>query len=216
VSDDKPAEAPPSPPELGRSFPLREHNLPFISDLRVGEEVFSARFAGDADSSRCSAFCCRAGVLVDIAHRDRILAESALVREYMEPTQERDPAKWFFAEDEEDVDFPSGRAINTTLVDGTCVFLDSQRRCSLQRAEERSPGLKPFYCRAFPVVIAAHRLTLNCDHCPDDTQCCGIVAEVAGNRTALDVFRFEFTHTIGADGMRELERLERETQPRND
>ena len=209
MSDDKPTDA----PELGRSFPLDQHDLAYIADLRVGEEVFTARFAGDADSSRCSAYCCRAGVLVDIAHRDRILAESELVREYMEPTQERDPSKWFMAEDEEDVDFPSQRAINTTLVDGTCVFLDSQRRCSLQRAEERSPGLKPFYCRAFPVVIAAHRLTLNCDHCPGDTQCCGIVPE--GNRTALDVFRFEFTHVLGADGMRELERIERETQPRD-
>lgn len=193
-------------PLTARSFPLRQHHLPYISDLQVNEDVFTARFAADADSSRCSAHCCRAGVLVDIAHRDRILSEAALVHEYMEPTQEHDPAKWFVAEDEEDVDFPSKRAINTTLVGGTCVFLDSQRRCVLQRAEERSPGLKPFYCRAFPIVIVEGRLTLNCDHCPDDTQCCGIVAQ--GERTALDVFRFELTHVLGAEGMRELERIQ--------
>ena len=203
---DQPTEA----PVAGRTFPLHEHHLPYITDLRVGEEVFAARFDRDADSSRCSAHCCRAGVLVDIAHRDRILAEASLVREYMEPSQERDPAKWFNAQDEEDVDFPSRRAINTTLVGGTCVFLDSQRRCVLQRAEERSPGLKPFYCRAFPIVIVEGRLTLNCDHCPDETQCCGIVA--GGERTALDVFRFELTHTLGADGVRELERVESESR----
>ena len=209
MSDDKLTEA----PAAGRSFPLRRHHLSYISDLRVGEEVFTARFATEADSSHCSAYCCRAGVLVDIAHRDRILAEAALVREYMEPSQERDPSKWFNAEDEEDIDFPSRRAINTTLVGGTCVFLDSQRRCVLQRAEERSPGLKPFYCRAFPIVIVEGRLTLNCDHCPDETQCCGIVAH--GDRTALDVFRFELTHVLGADGVRELEQVETDTQ-RND
>lgn len=206
MSDDKLTDA----PAAARTFPLRRHHLPYIADLQVGEEVFSARFAADADSSRCSAYCCRAGVLVDIAHRDRILAEAALVHEYMEPSQEHDPAKWFFAEDEEDVDFPSQRAINTTLVGGTCVFLDSQKRCVLQRAEERSPGLKPFYCRAFPIVIAAHRLTLNCDHCPDDTQCCGIVD--SGERTALDVFGFELTHVLGADGVRELEQIQEASQ----
>jgi Fe-S-cluster containining protein len=193
---------------MPRSFPLHGHHLPYISDLQVDEEMFTARFASDADSSRCSAHCCRAGVLVDIAHRDRILSEAALVHEYMEPSQEHDPAKWFVAEDEEDVDFPSKRAINTTLVGGTCVFLDSRRRCVLQRAEEKSPGLKPFYCRAFPIVIADGHLMLNCDHCPDDTQCCGIVP--TGERTALDVFRFELAHVLGANGMRELEHIQTE------
>jgi len=204
VSDDRLAEA----PDTGRTFPLRRHQLPYFSDLQVGEEVFTARFAADADSSRCSAYCCRAGVLVDIAHRDRILAEADLVREYMEPGQEHDSSNWFQPADEDDMDFPSGRAINTTLVGGTCVFLDSEKRCVLQRAEERSPGLKPFYCRAFPIVIAAGRLTLNCDHCPDDTQCCGIVP--SGERTSLDVFRFELTHVLGAEGVRDLERVKAE------
>src|SRR5678815_4907609 len=69
------------------TFPLRRHHLPYLSDLQVGEEVFAARFAADADSSRCSAYCCRDGVLVDIKHRDRILAEAALVQEYLEPAQ---------------------------------------------------------------------------------------------------------------------------------
>jgi Fe-S-cluster containining protein len=208
VSDDAPTDA--ALPAAGRSFPLRRHHLPYFPDLQVGEEVFAARFAADADSSRCSAHCCRAGVLIDIAHRDRILAEAALVREYMEPAQEHDSSKWFYAEDEEDVDFPSGRAINTALVNDTCVFLDSQRRCVLQRAEERSPGLKPFYCRAFPIVIVEGRLTLNCDHCPDDTQCCGLVER--GERTTLDVFRFELTHVLGEEGVRELERVQAQSR----
>lgn len=196
------------------SFPLRRHHLPYLSDLQVGEEVFAARFAADADSSRCSAYCCRDGVLVDIKHRDRILAEAALVQEYLEPAQEHDPSKWFVPADEEDMDFPSGRAINTAIVGGTCVFLDSQRRCVLQRAEERSPGLKPFYCRAFPIVIVEGRLSLNCDHCPGETQCCGIVPD--GERTALHVFGFELTHTIGAEGVRELEQIQAESQAQTD
>jgi Fe-S-cluster containining protein len=211
VSDDGLTDA--ASPAAGRSFPLRRHHLPYFADLQVGEEVFAARFAADADSSRCSAHCCRAGVLIDITHRDRILAEAALVRDYMEPAQEHDSSKWFYAEDEEDVDFPSGRAINTALVNDTCVFLDSQKRCVLQRAEERSPGLKPFYCRAFPIVIVEGRLTLNCDHCPDDTQCCGLVEP--GERTTLDVFRFELTHVLGEEGVRELERVQAQSRQTN-
>jgi hypothetical protein len=57
------------------------------------------------------------------------------------------------------------------------------------------------------VIVEGH-LTLNCDHCPDDTQCCGIVP--AGERTALDVFRFELTHVLGADGVSELEKIQTE------
>lgn len=205
VSDNEVSEAPPPAPANGHSLPLRRHHLPFLPDLRVGEDILSARFDDRADMSQCSARCCREGVLVDIAHRDRIVSEAALVTEYMEPAQERDPSRWFFAEDEPDSDFPSGRAINTAIVGGTCVFLDSQRRCVLQRAEERSPGLKPFYCRAFPVAIVDGQLTLDSEHCPSDTQCCGLVG--GGTRNALDVCRYELTHVLGAEGMNELEGL---------
>lgn len=123
----------------------------------------------------------------------------------MEPAQEHDPARWFEPEDEPDLDFPSGRAVNTTAVNGACVFLDSRRLCVLQLAEEKSPGLKPFYCRAYPVAIDHGRVTLDADWCPEETQCCGPVE--GGELTMLDVYEFELVHTLGEAGVHELRRI---------
>ena len=184
---------------------LRDHHLDYFPELRVSDVLLTSRFASSCASSSCSARCCRDGVLVDIAHRDRVIAEAPLIVQYMEPTQEHDPAKWFEAEDEPDLDFPSGRAVNTNAVNGGCVFLDSRRLCVLQRAEAESPGLKPFYCRAYPVAIDHGRVTLDADWCPEETQCCGPVA--GGELTTLDVYRFELEHTLGEAGLRELRRI---------
>jgi Fe-S-cluster containining protein len=187
------------------SFPLREHHLTHIDNLHVGEELLTSRFAASSSMMACSARCCREGVLVDIAHRDRILAEAPMIVEYMEPTQQRDPSRWFHDEDEVDTDFPSGRAVNTNSHNGACVFLDSMRRCALQRAEERSPHLKPFFCRAFPIAIVSGRVTLDVEWCPGETQCCSPVA--GGDRPALEVCHDELAHLLGAAGMRELHRV---------
>ena len=201
MSDDQQtAEAPSGP-----AFPLRRHQLSHLPGLVVGEEIFTSRFAASSDMSRCSARCCREGVLVDITHRDRILAEASLVLEYMEPTQQRDPTQWFQEEEDVDLDFPSGRAINTNSFNGRCVFLDGAKRCVLQRAEERSPGLKPFFCRAFPIAIVNGRLTVDATWCPDETQCCSPVAQ--GERSTLDMCQYELAHVLGDDGIVELQRL---------
>lgn len=153
----------------------------------------------------CSAKCCRYGVLVDIAHRDRILSEAALVVQYMEPTQEHDPSRWFDSEVEIDEDFPSGRVVNTNTHNDSCVFLDSSRRCVLHMAESASPGLKPFYCRAYPIAIVRGRITIDADWCPEETNCCGPVE--GGELTALDVCGGELTFMLGEAGFREVQRV---------
>src|SRR3954471_23804759 len=93
---------------LGPSFALRDHQLTYFPELRVGEEIFTSRFARSWSMSSCSARCCREGVLVDVAHRDRIISEAPLIVQYMEPAQEHDSSRWFEAEEEIDEDFPSG------------------------------------------------------------------------------------------------------------
>jgi Fe-S-cluster containining protein len=197
------------------TFALKDHNLDYLPDLRVGEELFTTRFDRSCSMSSCSAYCCRDGVIVDVEHRDRVLAEADLVMQYMEPTQEHDTSKWFDEKESDDMDFPSGRATNTRVVNGTCVFLDSQRRCVLQRAEEQSPGLKPFYCRTYPIVIINGRVTIDDEHCPDERACCGPVA--GGQLTALDVCSYELEYMLGAraKGMTELRRLARESAARH-
>ena len=187
------------------SFVLHDHQLTYFSELRVGEELFTSRFVSSCAMSNCSARCCREGVLVDIAHRDRILAEAELIAQYMEPAQDHDPSRWFHDEDEPDPDFPSGRAANTTAFGGSCVFLDSRRRCVLHLAEEKSPGLKPFFCRAYPIAIVYGRVTLDADWCPEESQCCGPVA--SGERSVLELCRHELWHLLGEAGLAELERV---------
>lgn len=191
---------PPAP-----SYALSEHHLSYIPDLRIGEEVFTYRYASSCSMMSCSAKCCRYGVLVDIEHRDRILSEAALVVQYMEPTQEHDPSRWFDTEVEIDEDFPSGKVVNTNTHNDSCVFLDSNRRCVLHMAEEKSPGLKPFYCHAYPIAIVRGRITIDADWCPEETNCCGPVE--GGELTALDVCGGELTFVLGEAGFREVQRV---------
>jgi Fe-S-cluster containining protein len=184
---------------------LREHHLGYLAELRVSEELLACRFTRSCSMSSCSAHCCRGGVLVDITHRDLVLTKASLIVEHMEPDQEHDPSRWFDVEDEPDEDFPSGRAVNTATINGSCVFLNSDRRCVLHLAESSSPGLKPFYCRAYPIAIDHARVTLHADWCPEETQCCGPVPD--GELTVFDVCADELVHLLGEAGARELHRI---------
>jgi len=186
-------------------LPLRQHHLEYIPNLRLGEEVLAPRFARGCDTNKCSGACCGGGVLVDVAHRDRVLAEAPLIVRFMEESQEHDPARWFEDDEVEDPDYPSGRAVCTTVVNDTCVFLDSKRRCVLHMAESESPALKPFYCRAYPVAIVQGRVTLDTEWCPEETQCCATVAD--GELSGLDVYAGELLHLLGDAGDREMRHL---------
>jgi len=198
------------PPSVEPALTLRQHHLEYIANLRLGEEVLVPRFARGCDTNKCSGACCGGGVLVDIAHRDRVLAEAPLVVRYMEPAQEHDPALWFEDEVFEDPDYPSGRAVCTTVVNDTCVFLDSKRRCVLHMAEAESPALKPFYCRAYPVAIVQGRITLDTEWCPDETQCCATVSH--GELSGLEVYAGELLHLLGPAGEEEMRHLVAERQ----
>lgn len=205
---------PDSTQALGPALPLRRHHLDYIDNLRLGEEILVPRFARGCDTNNCSGACCGGGVLVDVAHRDRVLAEAPLVVRYMEPSQEHDPTRWFEDEVFEDPDYPSGRAVCTTVVNDTCVFLDSKRRCVLHMAEAESPALKPFYCRAYPVAIVQGRITLDTEWCPDETQCCATVSE--GELSGLDVYAGELLHLLGPAGHQELAHIAAERRVASD
>jgi Fe-S-cluster containining protein len=189
------------------TYPLHHHHLSHLPRLEADEEVFATRFASSCSMMNCSAKCCRGGVYVDLEHRDRILREAPLVIGHMEPTQEQDPTRWFESEEIDDADFPSGKCVGTQVVGHGCVFLDTERRCVLQIAESESPGLKPFYCRAFPVVVSDATLTLDAEWCPEEIQCCG--PDPNGTQTALEMLAYEFEHVVGKAGLEELQQLAR-------
>ncbi len=113
-----------------------------------------------------------------------VVANAELVQSNMDPEQEQDPERWF-AETRNDADFPSRRAVATAVVNGGCVFLNSARRCVLQKASMSQPpekplDLKPFFCTAFPITIDAGRLEIEEGY---DADCCIVTPD-----GVLDVF----------------------------
>ena len=54
---------------------LHKHRLGYFPELKVGEDIFTMRYASGCSMSNCHGICCADGVDVDIAERDRILVE---------------------------------------------------------------------------------------------------------------------------------------------
>lgn len=181
---------------------LTEHGLAHLGPLPVSSQLLACRFSAGCAMSNCRAVCCSGGVSVDLRHRDRILAEAPLVLRYMEASQEHDTTQWFESEEIPDEDFPSRAAASTRVVNGSCVFLDSRGFCVLHAAEAESPGLKPFFCRTYPIALVNGVLTVEHDYCPEETQCCGPVD--GGQLTIFDVCAEELSYMLGERGAREL------------
>jgi Fe-S-cluster containining protein len=181
--------------------------LRHLGRLTIHRLVFTQRFTAGCATSRCDASCCVLGVLVDVAERDRVLAEAERVRALMTPEQEHDPARWFSREELRDRDFPSGRASHTRATQQGCIFLDAERRCTLHRA-----GLKPFFCTIFPLTVADGVLLLESE--PDGLSCATCCAPVPdGPLTVFDVCGMELEHALGRDGVATLQRLAGDRSP---
>ena len=187
---------------------LRSGRLPHLTDLRIDPVLFEPGFARQCDTRRCGGACCQVGVWVDVAHRDLILAHAARVRRTMDPGQEHDPTRWFGDAELDDPDFPSGRAVDTLVRAGGCVFLNGAGRCVLQMAslgEERGElDLKPFFCAVFPLVVADGVVTFE-DEFPDHPQCCS--PSPGGELSPLEAFGSELRYVVGESAADELRRL---------
>jgi hypothetical protein len=182
---------------------LSKHNLAHLGELRIDEQIFRARYGDKCATSRCNGVCCHNGVWVDVAERDTILRNADLVREHMEPGQDQNPQNWFDTKVWEHTDFPSGRALATHVSGGACTFLNSAKRCVLQKASRNLPvSLKPFFCYAFPVTIDDGRLELEEGYRPE---CCAPVGN--GVLDAFEVCGGELKHVLGEEGASELKQL---------
>jgi hypothetical protein len=186
-----------------------------VGGLQVHPSLLEARFAEGCDTGRCRGACCRTGVWLDVAERDRVLAHAGLVRQAMDPGQPKDTRRWFSRRATADPDFPSGRAVHTRVRDGGCVFLDRANRCVLQKASAaRGNGLrlKPFFCTAFPVTIDHGVLTLDDEDFRAGHPCCE--ATPGGTQTVFDTCESELRHVLGAAGVSRLRRLAGRGAPR--
>ena len=185
------------------------HTLSHMTRLVVDRALFDARFSEACSMSSCDAGCCRDGVLVDLEHRDVILAHADVIRRHMSPGQERDPALWFEREIADDPDFPSGRAVGTEVRSG-CVFLNDLGRCVLHLADDAeglAVTLKPFFCRLFPITICDGRLMLDEPIAGERPTCCSVTP--GGGQTVFDLCPAELETVLGKDGVEELRLLER-------
>jgi hypothetical protein len=186
-------------------FPLRDHRLAHIRDLKVEPAVFTARFARACSMSRCTGRCCEDGVWTDAAEHEAILRNAALIQAQMDHSQERNPERWFDPEPRIDSDFPSGHAIGTAVANGACVFLGADRRCVLQKASTGEVGnLKPFFCITFPLTINEGTLCLDD---PRDAACC--TPSTDAPLTVFDLCAHELEHMLGVTGVKELQALAR-------
>jgi hypothetical protein len=152
-----------------------------------------ARFAAGAGVRHCDGRCCQWGVSVDVAERDRIFTHTTLVQGAMDAGQQRDPATWFDPGSRLDADFPSGRAVRTTLPDNACVFRNTQGRCVLHSLRDATGArLKPFRCRAYPLIVEQGVALVDPDSALRPLTCCGTggggpltVREVCPDEVAL-------------------------------
>jgi hypothetical protein len=191
------------------SIKLFKHKLKHFPELQVDPEIFTQRFLLNSSMCNCNGSCCAEGVLLDVKEKERILAHADLIKKYLEPQQEKDVNKWFDHNIENDTDFPSGKCDGTAVNGTSCVFLCSKGLCALQKtamAEGMDKfALKPFYCVAFPITIDEHVLTTYEPEFTNRRQCCSIVSD--GPQTVLDVCREEFEYILGAEGLKEIEKL---------
>jgi hypothetical protein len=207
-SEPEPPEADPrtEPRSAESRVVLRRHRLSHLPGLEVNRSIVDTRYAPGSSPGHCDGMCCSSGVKVDVAQRDQILAHADLIQRAMDPGQDRDVGSWFEETEVPDPDFPSGRCVGTLVRGSGCVFLDSARRCVLQAVTiaVARPGfdLKPFFCSAFPITIAAGALWID-EMCLDAPEgCCRPTP--GGPLGVLDVCEVELRHTLGNAGLEEL------------
>ncbi len=184
---------------------MREPAPLHVKGYAIDPILFTQGYPKGCGPYACSSRCCSDGVWVDLKEKERIIEERELIQRYMDDTQDKDPDNWF-AECEDDDDFPSGVCEGTTVRSGGCVFLNKEGLCVLQVAAA-SEGrhkwdIKPFYCILFPISIANKTITFD-DHKQGEVACCTI-----GRHHLIPLFQAckeELIHAVGDDGYRALE-----------
>ena len=155
---------------------------------------------------RCTAVCCEGGVYADVAERDRILASKEIIKKYMDETQTTDESRWFEGREFDDADFPSGRCIGTSEINGKCAFLNNRGWCSLQVAASEEGmhkwTLKPLFCILYPIEVSSGMVSFD-DMLQNEETCCTISDEFA--TPLFEACKEELIHLFGEDGYRELE-----------
>ena len=93
----------------------------------VDDAIFSLRyFTRCMACTFCKDGCCDHGVDIDVANRDRLLADEAFAARIPVPRE-----AWFTADVVADPEFPSGAYVRTATRNGVCVFRAPDRGCAI-------------------------------------------------------------------------------------
>ncbi len=178
-----------------------------LSGRKVDTALLEHGFAPECSMQNCVGHCCSSGVMADVRERDRILGFRESIKQLMDATQTTDESKWFEKTEEEDSDYPSGRAVGTEVWNGKCVFLNAEGRCTVQLAEEVEGlprfSLKPFFCVLYPITIDDGVVTY--DDYQERRACCHMSKQYT--KSVIKVCRDELIHVLGEEGYRELAAL---------
>ncbi len=143
---------------------------PLPGSVRVRESILGETRGERCRIQECQAACCSNGVWMDEGHAALLLAHAPRIASLL-PLDRRHPPGWFEGTCEDD-DFPSGRGLGTRALPWVgnpsreaCVFLGADLGCILQRASPGlglpPPGLKPFYCALYPVLLSQGELVMD-------------------------------------------------------
>jgi Fe-S-cluster containining protein len=150
----------------------------------------------------CADACCQHGVDVSVVERDRILARSA----ELAPHVCVDATDWFDPATTPDAEFPGGAATRTRIVNGRCVFIQSDARgCLLHSLSLETNDdyhlLKPMVSALFPVTFGNETLFCSEELAEGSLVCAG------DGPTAYEMARAELAYYFGDELVRELDAM---------
>jgi hypothetical protein len=175
-----------------------------IKGIRISPEVLKMDSIQRCGDSRCGAICCSGGVWCRDDEPPRILEWKEAIKARI-PAERHDESMWFEEGDGE---------LGTNSVDDPdrpgktcCVFLQPDKKCALQVISIENnlgwPGIKPFYCCVYPLLIEDGVLMLD-----DETPLLyegGLCQQPCTRGQApYELLRDETILLLGEDGYREL------------
>ncbi len=176
-----------------------------ISGLKFEPNIFTDGLKDPNGPNACTSRCCRHGVYLDPQERDNILAHADAIEKYFDETQTKNRGDWFNNDEEEDIDFPSGKCVSTEIHNDKCVFLNKNGRCTIQAAEMEEGlqqfSLKPYYCILFPIVKVDGVFQYD-DFCSGESDCCTASGESMDKM--VEACSTELEHALGTAKYKEV------------
>jgi hypothetical protein len=188
-----------------------------VNGRAVNPVLLEARPMSRCRLEECQSYCCNGGVWIHNTQADDILAHQDLILPHMPPDR-RDPSQWFDGLSEPDIDFPeAGDAMGTSVVPDpthpagqTCIFLNAERLCVLQKAGieagEHPWRFKPYYCALHPLGLDEMKLELEEES--EVYKAGGNCSRPSGDLIPLyQLFDIEAKLFLGEEGYAELDRI---------